>query len=76
MFFLLDFVYVLTEDVDEGARLYVELLGAELVWKVPHGHHRRLPARRGAGPQLHELAIPQGACDLQRLADSDSLSTS
>jgi hypothetical protein len=30
----LDYLYVPTEDVDEAARIYVEQLGAELVWKV------------------------------------------
>lgn len=30
----LDYVYVPTEDVDEGIRSYGERLGAELVWKV------------------------------------------
>jgi hypothetical protein len=34
MFLSLDYVYVPTEDVEAGARRYVEELGAELVWKV------------------------------------------
>ena len=34
MFESLDFLYVPTEDVDAGARRYVEQFGAELVWKV------------------------------------------
>ncbi|HET9444593.1 MAG TPA: VOC family protein [Acidimicrobiales bacterium] len=33
-FLSLDFVYVPTADVDATARRYVEVLGAELVWKV------------------------------------------
>jgi hypothetical protein len=34
MFESLDFLYVPTADVDDGARRYVEELGAELVWKI------------------------------------------
>ena len=34
LFESLDFVYVPTEDVDNGAARYVEAFGAELVWKV------------------------------------------
>ena len=30
----LDFLYVPTDDVDDVVRVYVETLGAELVWKV------------------------------------------
>ena len=33
-FLSLDYVYVPTQDVDEGIARYVERLGAELVWKV------------------------------------------
>jgi catechol 2,3-dioxygenase-like lactoylglutathione lyase family enzyme len=34
MFLSLDFVYVPTADVDAAADPYVEVFGAELVWKV------------------------------------------
>lgn len=34
LFESLDFIYVPTEDVDAGARRYVDELDAELVWKV------------------------------------------
>ncbi len=34
MYLSLDFVYVPTADVDATAGLYVEVMGAELVWKV------------------------------------------
>jgi catechol 2,3-dioxygenase-like lactoylglutathione lyase family enzyme len=34
MFLSLDFIYVPTKDVDAAVRQYVEVLGAELDWKV------------------------------------------
>jgi hypothetical protein len=48
VFLSLDFIYVPTNDVDAGARGYVEQLGATLVWKV-----------RGAGTVVACLRVSE-----------------
>ncbi len=50
MFLSLDFVYVPTADVDAAAGRYVEVLGAELVWKV-----------RGAGTVVACVRVGEAA---------------
>jgi hypothetical protein len=54
----LDYIYVPAADVDGETARYVEVLGAELVWKV-RGQLRQIPGN-ALGTAIKRSAIPAG----------------